>query len=73
MIILVRTGQYRLTVEAKDRLRNEDKKLFKIAYVVKELQNMCHAVGAGYSYLDQKDVFICDSIESAYKVLTRAA
>ncbi len=71
LIILVRTGQYTLSVEAKNRLRKEDKELFKVAYVVKELQNMCHAVGAGYSYLDEKDVFICDSIESAYNALTR--
>ncbi len=71
LIIVVRTGNYRLTIEAKNRLRNEDKKLFKVAYVVKELQNMCHAVAAGYSYLSKKDVFICDSIDSAYRALTR--
>ena len=71
LIILVRTGNYRLTVDAKNRLRNEDQKLFKVAYVVKEIQNMCHAVGASYSYLNKKDVFICDSIESAYQTLTR--
>ncbi len=71
LIILVRTGNYRLSIEAKSRLLNEDRDLFKIAYVVKELQNMCHAVGASYSYLDKKDVFICDSIESAYMALTQ--
>jgi hypothetical protein len=71
LIILVRTGKYRLSIEAKNRLRNTDKNVFKIAYVVKELQNMCHAAGAVYSYLEKKDVFICDSIESAYATLTR--
>jgi hypothetical protein len=71
LIILVRTANNRLSIEAKDRLRKEDKDMFKVAYVVKELQNMCHAVGASYSYLDKKDVFICDSIESAYSVLTQ--
>ena len=70
LIIVVRTGNYRMSLEAKNRLREQDKGLFKIAYVVKELQNMVHAVGAGYSYLNKKDVFICDSIESAYKALT---
>ncbi|MGD2053527.1 MAG: hypothetical protein PVG45_05410 [Gammaproteobacteria bacterium] len=73
LIIVVRTGSYRLSVEAKNRLREEDKRLFKIAYVVKELRNMCHAVGASYSYLESKDVFICDSIESAYTALTGVA
>ena len=71
LIILLRTGKYRLSVEAKNRLRNQDRDLFKIAYVVKELQNMCHAAGAVYSYLEEKDVFICDSIESAYMALTQ--
>ena len=71
LIILVRTGKYRLSIEAKNRLRNTDKNVFKIAYVVKELQNMCHAASAVYSYLEKKDVFICDSIESAYTALTR--
>ena len=71
LIILVRTGKYRLSIEAKNRLRNTDKDVFKIAFVVKELQNMCHAAGAVYSYLENKDVFICDSIESAYATLTR--
>ena len=72
LIILVRTGKYRLSIEAKNRLRNTDKNVFKVAFVVKELQNMCHAAGAVYSYLEEKDVYICDSIESAYTALTRA-
>lgn len=73
LIIIVRTGSYRLSPEAKDRLREEDNEMFKIAYVVKELRNMCHAVGASYSYLENKDVYICDSIESAYTALTAVA
>ena len=73
LIILVRTGKYRLSIEAKNRLRNTDKNIFKIAFVVKELQNMCHAAGAVYSYLEKKDVYICDSIESAYTALTQKA
>jgi hypothetical protein len=73
LIIVCRTGNYRLSAEAKNRLREEDNRLFKIAYVVKELQNMCHAVGASYSYLENKNVYICDSIESAYTALTGAA
>lgn len=73
LIILVRTGKYRLSIEAKNRLRNMDKDVFKVAYVVKELQNMCHATSAVYSYLEKKDVFICDSIESAYTALTQTA
>jgi hypothetical protein len=73
LIILVRTGSARLSAEAKNRLREEDNRLFKIAYVVKELRNMCHAVGASYSYLESKDVYICDSIESAYTALTGVA
>jgi len=73
LIILVRTGKYRLSIEAKNRLRNTDKDIFKVAFVVKELQNMCHAAGAVYSYLEKKDVFICDSIESAYTALTQTA
>ena len=73
LIIIVRTGSYRLSAQAKDRLREEDNRMFKIAYVVKELRNMCHAVGASYSYLENKDVYICDSIESAYTALTAVA
>jgi hypothetical protein len=73
LVIIVRTGNYRLSQEARNRLREEDNGLFKIAYVVKELKNMCHAVGASYSYLRNKNVYICDSIESAYTALTGAA
>jgi hypothetical protein len=73
LLIIVRTGAYRLSMEAKNRLREQDNGLFKIAYVVKELRNMCHAVGASYSYLENKNVYICDSIESAYTALTATA
>lgn len=71
LIIIVRMAHYRLSIEAKDRLRKEDKGLFKIAYVVKGLETMCHAAGASYSYLFNKHVYICDNIESAYRSLTR--
>ena len=71
LIIIVRTGNYRLSIRAKIRLRKEDRNLFKIAYVVKGLDNMRHAASASRSYLKHKDVYICDSIDSAYKALTR--
>ena len=69
LIIIVRTGNYRLSMRAKIRLRKEDRQLFKIAYVVKGLENMRHAESASRSYLKHKDVYICDSIESAYNAL----
>ena len=71
LIIIVRTCDYRLSMRAKIRLRKKERGLLKVAYVVKGFKNMRHAVSASHSYLKSKDVYICDSIESAYKALTR--
>jgi sulfopyruvate decarboxylase TPP-binding subunit len=72
LIIIVRTGNYRLSFEAKIRLLKEKRERFKIAYVVKEPKTMQHAFHASRTYLKRKDVYICDSIDSAYKALTAA-
>ena len=70
LIMIVRTGNYRLSFKAKIRLRKENNRLFKIAYVVKGHEGMRHAFRASQTYLKRKDIYICDSLDSAYKVLT---
>ena len=72
LIIIVKTGNYKLSFDAKIRLLKERRDRFKIAYVVKEPKTMQHAFHASRTYLKRKDVYICDSIDSAYKALTTA-
>ena len=70
LVMIVRTGNYRLSFKAKIRLRKENNRLFKIAYVVKGHEAMRHAFRASQTYLKRKDIYICDSLDSAYRVLT---
>ena len=71
LVIIVRTGDYRLSFKAKIRLRKIDSNNLKIAYVVKQQEDMHHAFHASRTYLKRKNIYICDSIDSAYRALTR--
>ena len=68
-VIIVRSGSYRMSFPAKIRLRKINKKLVSFAYVVKGLESMNHASRASRSYLVDKSIYICDSIDAAYKAL----
>ncbi len=69
LIIVVKSGSYELSPAAKMRLL-EDDDILKVAYVAQRLHNTQYAVNASNSYFQNKKVFICDSIESAYMALT---
>ena len=71
LLILVKSGSYSLSSGAKMRLL-DDERISKVAYVSRKLGNTHYAVKASNTYLQNKEVFICDSIESAYKALTGA-
>ena len=71
LVILIKSGSYHLSSEAKMRLL-DDERISKVAYVSRKLGNTHYAVKASSTYLQNKEVFICDSIESAYKALIGA-
>jgi hypothetical protein len=67
-IIFIKSGNYWLTKNAQLRLYL-DNELLKVAYVVKKRESKHHALNASETYLQNKEVFICDSIDSAYQAL----
>ena len=71
-VIIVRSGQYNLSDGARMRLMDENNGIAKVAYVAKRRQNTRYALMASKTYLKNKEVFICDSIDAAYKALTGA-
>ena len=68
-VILVKSGSYFLSDAAKTRLL-DDEHISKVAYVVRKLLSTQYAVRASKTYLRGKQVYICDSIQSAYWALT---
>ena len=71
-LILVKSGGYYLSDAAKMRLL-DDQHISKVAYVAKKMLSTHYAVKASKTYLKNKKVFICDSIQSAYWALTYPA
>jgi len=72
LIILIKSGNYWLTKKAQMRLFEIDDEHIKVAYVSQKSHDTRHAVNAIDTYLQNKEVFICDSIDSAYQALVRA-
>ncbi len=70
LVILVKSGNYSLSVDAQNRLMDERNGISKVAYVSKKMQNTRYAIKASKTYLIDREVFICDSIDSAYRALT---
>jgi hypothetical protein len=69
LLIIVRKGNYTLSSQAKLRIFIEKHKDLKVAYIVRRPMNLFHANNAKDTYLKGKQVFFCDGIKSAYKVL----
>ena len=70
LVILVKSGDYSLSADAKMRLMDEGNGIAKVAYVSRKQHNTRYAIKASKTYLKNKQVFVCDSIESAYRALT---
>ena len=70
LLIIVRSGKYSMSIKAQLRIFMEHSDDLKVAYVAKTSKTLHHALEAGKTYLQNKDVFICDGINSAYRALT---
>lgn len=73
LLIIVNTANLRLSLKAQIRLHRVSRKYLKIACVIKGQACMRQAFRASNTYLKRKDVYLCDSIDSAYKTLIQVA
>ena len=66
-LVIVKSGDYSISKDAQIHLFNENKDIAKVAFVTNTQQDFQYAESARKTYLQNIDISICDSIESAYE------